>query len=61
MSVTELEFQAHAVETAPAQAIQGRSQWQLTWRRLLHDRMAIASMVVLPVAMLWFLRRWNAR
>ena len=52
MSVTELEFQAHAVETAPAEAIQGRSQWQLTWRRLLHDRMAIASMIVIGIMVL---------
>ncbi len=47
MSVTELEFQAHAAETAPAQAIEGRSQWQLTWRRLRHDRMAVASLIVI--------------
>jgi ABC-type dipeptide/oligopeptide/nickel transport system permease subunit len=49
MSVTELEFQAQAVESAPEEAIQGRSQWQLTWRRLRHDKMAIASIVVILV------------
>jgi ABC-type dipeptide/oligopeptide/nickel transport system permease subunit len=46
MSVTELEFQAQAA-AGPVQAIQGRSQWQLTWRRLRSDRMAIASAVVI--------------
>jgi peptide/nickel transport system permease protein len=49
MSVTELEYQAHVVEGAPEQAIQGRSQWQLTWRRLRHDRMAVASVVVILI------------
>ncbi|HUL27429.1 MAG TPA: ABC transporter permease [Streptosporangiaceae bacterium] len=49
MSVTELEFQAQQVETAPEQAILGRSQWQLTWRRLLHDKMAVASFIVILI------------
>ena len=52
MSVTEVQFQAAAVEAVPEQAIQGRSQWQLTWRRLLHDRMAIASMIVIGIRVL---------
>lgn len=47
MSVTELQFQAASVEDAPAAAIQGRSQWQLTWRRLRSDKVAIASVVVI--------------
>ena len=49
MSVTELEFQASVVEAAPEQAIEGRSQWQLTWRRLRHDKMAVASIVVILI------------
>jgi len=49
MSITELEFQAHAAETAPIEAIEGRSQWQLTWRRLLRDKMAIASIAVILI------------
>jgi len=49
MSVTELEFQAQRVESAPEEAIQGRSQWQLTWRRLRHDKMAIASIIVILI------------
>jgi peptide/nickel transport system permease protein len=47
MSVTELEFQAARVGDAPAVAIEGRSQWQLTWRRLRSDRVAVASVVVI--------------
>jgi peptide/nickel transport system permease protein len=63
MSVTELEFQAQAA-AGPVQAIQGRSQWQLTWRRLRHDRMAIASgiviliVVVLAIAAPLFTKSW---
>jgi peptide/nickel transport system permease protein len=49
MSLSSLEFQAAAAESAPEQAIEGRSQWQLTWRRLLHDKVAIASIVVILV------------
>jgi ABC-type dipeptide/oligopeptide/nickel transport system permease subunit len=47
MSITELQFQAASVEDAPVAAIQGRSQWQLTWRRLRKDRIAIASIIVI--------------
>jgi peptide/nickel transport system permease protein len=49
MSITQLEFQAQAAEGAPVQAVQGRSQWQLTWRRLRQDRMAVASVIVVLV------------
>ncbi|HEY2576679.1 MAG TPA: ABC transporter permease [Streptosporangiaceae bacterium] len=48
MSVTELEFQAQAA-AGPGRVIQGRTQWQLTWRRLRHDRMAIASAIVILI------------
>ncbi len=47
MSLTELEFQASAVEAAPEQAVEGRSQWQLTWRRLRRDKVAMASVAVI--------------
>ena len=47
MSITEIQFQATSVEDAPAAAIQGRSQWQLTWRRLRSDKVAVASVVVI--------------
>lgn len=49
MSVTEVEFQATAAESVPEQAIEGRSQWQLTWRRLRQDKVAMASLVVILV------------
>lgn len=49
MSLTDLEIQAHAAEAAPARAIEGRSQWRLTWRRLLHDKVAVASGIVILV------------
>ena len=29
--------------------VEGRSQWQLTWRRLRHDKMAIASVITILV------------
>ena len=47
MSITEIQFQASAVEDAPVQAIQGRSQWQLTWRRLRNDKVAVGSIIVI--------------
>jgi peptide/nickel transport system permease protein len=47
MSVTEIQFQTQGMESAPAHVIEGRSQWQLTWRRLRHDKMAVASMFVI--------------
>lgn len=47
MSITEVQFQATAVEDAPVEAIEGRSQWQLTWRRLRADKVAVASIVVI--------------
>jgi peptide/nickel transport system permease protein len=49
VSVTEIQFEANAAEAAPEQAIEGRSQWQLTWRRLRHDKVAIASLIVIVV------------
>jgi peptide/nickel transport system permease protein len=49
VSVTEVEFQATAAESVPEQAIEGRSQWQLTWRRLRQDKVAMASLVVILV------------
>jgi peptide/nickel transport system permease protein len=49
MSVTEIQFQVAAVESAPEQAVEGRSQWQLTWRRLRSDKVAVASMIVILI------------
>jgi len=52
MSLSEVEFQAKTVEETAAPAIQGRSQWWLTWRRLRHDRAAVASMIVIVIVAL---------
>jgi peptide/nickel transport system permease protein len=49
VSITDLEFEATTAENAPEQAIEGRSQWQLTWRRLSHDKVAVASLIVIVV------------
>ena len=51
MSITEVAFVAQAVEDAPEQAIEGRSQWALTWRRLRSDRVAVASIGVILFVM----------
>ena len=47
MSITEVQFQAQPRRDAPGEAIQGRSQWQLTWRRLRGDQVAVTSIVVI--------------
>jgi peptide/nickel transport system permease protein len=49
VSISELEFQAAAVEGAPEQAVEGRSQWQLTWRRLRSDKVAVTAMITIVV------------
>jgi peptide/nickel transport system permease protein len=47
MSITDVAFVAQAVEDAPEQAIEGRSQWALTWRRLRNDWVAMTSIAVI--------------
>src|SRR5215475_15350281 len=47
MSITEVAFVAQAVEDTPEEAIEGRSQWALTWRRLRSDKVAVASIGVI--------------
>jgi peptide/nickel transport system permease protein len=51
MSITEVQFQAHGAETAQEAAVQveGRSQWQLTWRRLRGDRVSMVALVVVVI------------
>ncbi len=55
MSVTGLEFAGQETAAsegaldADAAKIQGRSQWQLTWRRLRQDKVAMGSLVVILV------------
>jgi peptide/nickel transport system permease protein len=52
VSITELEFQAASVEGAPEHAVEGRSQWQLTWRRLRGDKVAMISIAVIVIMIL---------
>src|SRR6266498_2592412 len=47
MSLTEVQFEGASLQEAPARAIAGRSPWQLAWRRLRSDRVAIASGIVI--------------
>ncbi len=49
MSLTSVEFEAGTAGDAPAQVIQGRSPWALAWRRLRHDKVAVASGIVILV------------
>jgi peptide/nickel transport system permease protein len=49
VSISEVEYQVSTVESAPEQAVEGRSQWQLTWRRLRHDKVAVASIIIIVV------------
>jgi peptide/nickel transport system permease protein len=53
MSVTELQYQAASVSDAPVLAVQGRSQWQLTWRRLRSDKVAITSVIIIFLMILF--------
>ena len=47
MSLTEVQTVGTSVESAPAQSIAGRSPWQLAWRRLRSDKVAVASGIVI--------------
>jgi peptide/nickel transport system permease protein len=49
MSLTQIEFEAGTSGEAPALAIEGRSPWRLAWRRLRHDKVAVASGIVILV------------
>jgi peptide/nickel transport system permease protein len=51
MSITEIDFQAQGAESAQEAGapVEGRTQWQLTWRRLRSDRV---SMIALGVVIL---------
>jgi peptide/nickel transport system permease protein len=51
VSITEVEFQAHGAEEGQEAAgpVEGRSQWQLTWRRLRADRVSMIALVVIAI------------
>jgi peptide/nickel transport system permease protein len=46
---TELQTSTPEPGSTDSQTVEGRSQWQLTWRRLLHDKLAVASMIVIVI------------
>jgi len=57
MSVnTDLEFEAHQIGEAQDRGVnapvQGRTQWQLTWRRLRSDRVAMIALAVIVIMVL---------
>jgi ABC-type dipeptide/oligopeptide/nickel transport system permease subunit len=47
MSLTEVQTVGASVEQAPARAIEGRSPWQLAWRRLRSDKVAVACAIII--------------
>jgi len=51
MSITEVEFEAHGAEEAQLAAgpVEGRSQWQLTWRRLRRDWVSMIALTVIVI------------
>ena len=50
-SISEIEFEAKGADAAQDSSarVEGRSQWQLTWRRLRSDKVAIGAMIVVAV------------
>jgi peptide/nickel transport system permease protein len=51
MSLTGLEIVAEQV-SSQAPVVEGRSQWQLTWRRLRRDKVAMAALIVILIMIL---------
>jgi peptide/nickel transport system permease protein len=51
MSITEVQFEAQGADAAQDSAarVEGRSQWQLTWRRLRQDKVAIGALIVILI------------
>ena len=53
---TELEFEAHQIDEAQDRSVnapvQGRTQWQLTWRRLRSDKVSMIALTVIVIMVL---------
>jgi peptide/nickel transport system permease protein len=50
-SITEIDFEARGADAAQDSAarVEGRSQWQLTWRRFRQDKVAIGALIVVLI------------
>jgi peptide/nickel transport system permease protein len=54
-AATEFEFEAHQIEEAQSQGgapVEGRTQWQLTWRRLRSDKISMIALAVIIIMVL---------
>ncbi len=51
MSITDVKFEAREVAEgqSAAASVEGRSQWQLTWRRLRSDKVSMIALTVIVV------------
>jgi peptide/nickel transport system permease protein len=50
VSITEIQFEAsEAVEGQAIASVEGRSQWQLTWRRLRGDKVSMIALAVIII------------
>jgi peptide/nickel transport system permease protein len=51
MSITELEFDANLAQEGQrgGAPVEGRTQWQLTWRRLRSDRVSMIALAVIVI------------
>src|SRR5260370_39682664 len=47
MSLTQVQTLGASVDQAPAGWIERRSRWQLAWRRLRSDKVAVASAIII--------------
>jgi peptide/nickel transport system permease protein len=53
VSITEVQFEAReAAEGQSIASIEGRSQWQLTWRRLRSDKVSMVALTVIIIMIL---------
>src|ERR1700722_9583126 len=54
MSVSEGQFSAHGLDNVPAAVamVEGRTQWQLTWRRLRSDKVSMIALAVIVIMVL---------
>jgi len=49
MSVTEVQFSSQGLDNVAITSVEGRTQWQLTWRRLRSDKVSMIAMAVIVI------------